>query len=165
MKFNGRVLVCGSRDFGTKIDESGKRQLDPESRSYRMEHIILDGLLSDWQSSHPGDFTVIEGEAMGADLIAANWATKMMMQDGHAVEVEHYPADWEKYGKGAGPVRNKQMLTEGQPTLVLAFSNDFTASRGTNNMIQQATKAGVPVVKVEIPRMTTQVVPNKLFEE
>ena len=55
-----------------------------------------------------------------------------------------FPADWNSYGKAAGPIRNKQMLDEGKPDVVIAFPG----GTGTANMIMQATKAGVKVVKV-----------------
>jgi hypothetical protein len=59
--------------------------------------------------------------------------------------VRHFPADWDKYGKAAGPIRNKQMLDEGKPQAVIAFSYDLARSRGTANMVAQARDAGLPV--------------------
>lgn len=55
-----------------------------------------------------------------------------------------YLADWKTHGLNAGPIRNKQMLDEGKPDLVLAFPG----GRGTANMVTQARKAGVRVVDV-----------------
>jgi hypothetical protein len=43
-------------------------------------------------------------------------------------------------------MRNRQMLEEGRPGLVVYFSNDLTTSRGTQNMVNQARKAGIEVV-------------------
>jgi hypothetical protein len=40
-----------------------------------------------------------------------------------------------------GPIRNKPMLEEGKPDLVVAFPS----GRGTANMMKQAREAGVPV--------------------
>lgn len=54
-----------------------------------------------------------------------------------------FPADWDKYGRAAGPIRNKQMLEyilEENP-IVAAFWDG--KSRGTKNMIDQASKADV----------------------
>lgn len=61
------------------------------------------------------------------------------------MNVEKYPADWEKYGKVAGPIRNQQMLDEGKPDVVYAFTDDLSNSRGTADMCRRANKAGVPV--------------------
>lgn len=92
-------------------------------------------------------FVVIEGQCPkgGADLYAEQWAKA------HAEEgVEHlpFPADWEQYGKSAGPIRNRQMLKEGKPDLVVAFHDDLFASKGTKDMVDVAMKAGVPVYHI-----------------
>lgn len=79
---------------------------------------------------------IIEGEAKGADTHARKWA------EAQDVAVEPYPAEWELYGKAAGHIRNKQMLVDGQPDLVLAFSHELSASRGTTNMVTQSREAG-----------------------
>lgn len=82
---------------------------------------------------------VIEGEAKGADT----WARLAAQELG--ITVLKFPADWNKYGKSAGPIRNIQMLKEGQPDLVLAFHDDVEHSKGTKNMVEISRKAGVAV--------------------
>jgi hypothetical protein len=62
-------------------------------------------------------------------------------------QIKPYPADWDKYGKAAGPIRNKQMLDEGNPEKVIAFR--FKNSRGTQNMINQAEKAGIKTIVID----------------
>lgn len=85
---------------------------------------------------------VIEGEARGADTLARLWAEEQ------GISVIKFPADWAKYGRAAGPIRNGQMLKEGKPELVIAFlSKD---SKGTRNMIAQARGALVPVHVVNV---------------
>lgn len=83
--------------------------------------------------------TIIEGEARGADTMAARSAERM------GVALERYPAKWDEHGKAAGPIRNQQMLTEGKPDAVFAFHDDIRASRGTKDMCDRAAKAGIPV--------------------
>ena len=85
---------------------------------------------------------IIEGEARGADRNARVYG------ESKGIPVHRFPADWNTHGKAAGPIRNKQMLTEGKPELVVAFRGPN--SRGTQNMINQAEKAGVPVKVIEI---------------
>lgn len=115
-----RVLVCGSRDFD-----------DAE-----MIFMVLDG-----QHRLQPIACIIEGEAPGADTIARVWAEDV------GIEVARFPADWKQYGKAAGPIRNKQMLVEGKPDLVLAFpKGPLSESKGTKNMVGQAEAAGVRVV-------------------
>ena len=54
----------------------------------------------------------------------------------------------EKYGKGAGSIRNCQMLNEGNPDLILAFHPDINSSKGTKNMVSQAIKSQIPVMLI-----------------
>lgn len=85
-------------------------------------------------SQHPVD-VVIEGCARGADSIAEAWAVA------RSIELWHFPADWKTFGPRAGPARNLQMLVVGEPDLVVAFPG----GRGTANMVDIATNAGVKV--------------------
>ncbi len=84
---------------------------------------------------------VIEGGAHGADLYAKWIAEALFGED----SVEEYPANWNQFGKAAGPIRNQQMIDEGFPTTVLAFHSNLIASRGTRDMIKRALKVGLPV--------------------
>lgn len=119
-----KVLVCGGREF------------DDWDLLYSTLYEIFDnGCVS---LSDP--FIIIEGGAKGADFLARVWA-KYMAIEFEAVSYEEYPADWKKYGKSAGHIRNKQMLEEGNPDLVLVFPG----GSGTANMVSQAKKRGVPI--------------------
>jgi len=82
---------------------------------------------------------VIEGEAAGADSIARDVAEQF------GIPVMRFPADWKRYGRAAGPIRNTQMLKEGMPDFVIAFHDDIDSSKGTRNMVEQAKKKGIPV--------------------
>ena len=78
---------------------------------------------------------IIHGDAAGADRVAGQVAAKL------GLEVWKFPANWARYGKSAGPRRNYQMIQEGRPTHVLAFPG----GRGTQNMVEQADAAGLPI--------------------
>jgi hypothetical protein len=87
---------------------------------------------------------VIEGEAKGADSLARQWAYD------NDIPVEKYPADWTAHGRAAGPIRNRKMLTEGKPDIVVAFpSVPLDQSKGTRNMVEQARKADIKVIVAE----------------
>lgn len=116
-----KVLVCGGRDY----------------RDRRRVFEVLDGLVMDL--ARPPVSTIIQGEARGADTLGKVWARS------RRVRVESYAADWETHGRAAGPIRNKRMLDEGRPDLVVAFPG----GRGTANMVEQARAAGVEVVVAE----------------
>jgi YspA, cpYpsA-related SLOG family len=80
---------------------------------------------------------LIEGGALGADRFARKWA-----QD-RGVPVATFEADW-SLGRSAGPMRNRRMLVDGKPHHVIAFPG----GRGTENMVLQAKRAGVPVTEI-----------------
>ena len=80
---------------------------------------------------------LIEGEAPGADTLSRICAEEMN------IPVLKFSADWKKFGRAAGPIRNKQMLDKGKPNLVVAFHDNIAESKGTKNMLAQAKKAGV----------------------
>ncbi len=82
---------------------------------------------------------IIEGEARGADTLAREVAEEL------GIAVLPFPAQWKVYGRGAGPVRNIQMLTHGRPDRVLAFHNNLFRSKGTKHMVKIARIAGIPV--------------------
>lgn len=110
-----RLLICGSRSW----------------TDYPL-------ILSTLRELHDVE-VVIEGDAPGADTLAARAAREFR------IPVLPFPADWDRHGRAAGPIRNQEMLDEGHPDLVLAFSEDLNSSRGTADMVAQARRAGVPV--------------------
>jgi len=114
-----RILVCGGRNYR-----------DPDA-----VYSALDNL----KRGQSGVSLVIEGGALGADCFAAEWA------DMTGTPHMQFAADWKRFGRAAGAIRNKQMLDEGKPDLVVAFPG----GRGTANMIAQAEKAGVRVQRME----------------
>jgi hypothetical protein len=86
---------------------------------------------------------IIEGEGRGADIIA-----RKIGQAKH-ITIWQYPANWQLYGRSAGPIRNTQMLDEGKPDLIVAFHNDIKHSKGTADMIKQATERKIKTLIVE----------------
>ena len=108
-----RVLVCGGRDY------------DDRDRAFAE----LDAL-------QPIRM-VIHGNARGADMLAGIWCRHRSVQEVAC------PAQWSKFGKRAGPMRNEAMLGH-SPDLVLAFPG----GAGTADMVRRARRAGVRVVEV-----------------
>lgn len=84
-----------------------------------------------------GRHVLIHGAARGADTMAANIASSL------GWDVESYPADWDKHGRSAGPIRNQQMVDLGAD-ICLAFP--LGESRGTRHCMKIAEKAGIKVV-------------------
>lgn len=107
-----RVLVCGSRSWTDKTPI--KRRL-----------CLL-----------PGSVTVVHGAARGADALAGQVAAELNFA------VEEYPADWNRHGRAAGPMRNIEMLDSGVD-LVLAFR--VGDSPGTKHCLSAAKSRGLPI--------------------
>ncbi len=78
---------------------------------------------------------IIQGGARGADHLARVWANAFH------IPCISYVANWKLHGKKAGPIRNKQMIDEGKPDLVLAFPG----GKGTASMVKIAKDANVTV--------------------
>lgn len=83
---------------------------------------------------------VFSGLAHGADTMALRWAAE------EDLPVKKFPADWDKYGKAAGPIRNEQMAQEAD-ALVAFWDGE---SRGTKSMIDLALKNGLFVVVIPV---------------
>ena len=86
---------------------------------------------------------IIHGAAPGADTLADTIAKKL------GFEVIPFPAEWARYGKAAGPIRNRKMLDE-EPDKVIAFHNDIENSKGTKDCKEEAEKRGILVDLVSI---------------
>lgn len=74
-----------------------------------------------------GVTAVVSGSARGPDRWGELWALH------HSIDLIRYPAEWKKYGRYAGHIRNKRMAEVGDELLVLWDG----ISAGTFNMIQQ----------------------------
>ena len=107
-----RMLVCGGRHF--------------DNASW------LRVTLDEMHKNEPVS-CLIEGGALGADRLAREWAIRA------GAEVMTFDADWMAHGKKAGPMRNRRMLQEGMPDLVVAFPG----GAGTANLLNQARWRGI----------------------
>lgn len=84
--------------------------------------------------------TVFVGDATGADALAVEWAVN------NDRDLIVYKADWDKYGKSAGPRRNEKMLKEaGVDAVVITFHDN----KGTKNCIKQTKAMNMIVLRVE----------------
>ena len=81
---------------------------------------------------------VVSGCASGVDTLAISYGFE------HNIPVKKFPADWKKYSKAAGMIRNKQMgdytLASGVGGLIALWDG---TSRGTKGMIEIAKKLGL----------------------
>lgn len=102
-------------------------------------HLYLDELLKKY--GKPEVF--IHGDCVGVDIIGGHWAN---IND---IPVEKYPAEWSKYGKKAGPIRNQHMASlVSEQDLCIGIWNG--KSRGTQHMLMTCESKGVPIELLKI---------------
>ena len=107
-----RVLCCGGRDF---TDMNFVTQRLNELRQ------VL------------GDFAVIHGGTRGADRLAGEWGKA------NGLPVIEVAANWDRYAKSAGSIRNAWMIEVCCPTYAVAFPG----GAGTQDMIRKCQAKGI----------------------
>jgi hypothetical protein len=120
-----KILVCGSRHWD-----------DIETIARVLEGLPKSGV------------TIIHGAARGADMIAGEVAKQF------GWNVREYPAQWDKHGKAAGPLRNQLMLDrenlrDNPIELCIAFHDELHKQEGgTYDMVRRSAALGIPVRNV-----------------
>ncbi len=116
-----RVIVAGSQTFNNY--EFIKNTLD----------VLLKGR---------GVTQIVCGMAKGVDLCGKRYAEE------RGLIVGEFPADWGKYGRSAGFIRNKEMANHA--TLAIVFWNGV--SPGAKNMFETMQKMGKETELIMIPK-------------
>ena len=109
------VIIAGSRNFD----------------DYHRLETACDNILK--SAAADRQITVFSGGAGGTDTLGERYA------QARGYQLRRFPADWEQYGKAAGPVRNHHMAKEAD--MVICFWNGL--SKGTHHMISTAKKLGL----------------------
>lgn len=107
-----KVIIAGGRDFDNYV-------------------LLLESVIS----SNFDITEIVSGGARGADLVGELLASDL------EIPLTRFPADWTKYGRAAGPIRNSEMANYAD-ALIAMWDGE---SSGTKNMIAQATKQGLGV--------------------
>ena len=110
-----RIIIAGGRDF----------------RNYDLLVETMNHLLSNISD----DITVVCGKARGADTLGEQYAKE------HGYSVRYFPADWDRYGKAAGYIRNTEMAKNADA--LVAFWDGV--SLGTHHMSETAKAHGLKV--------------------
>lgn len=108
------IVICGSRHF----------------TDYSVLSSALDDFLSDFQKD---DICIVSGGCRGADSLALRYA-----QD-RSISFLKFPADWQRFGKSAGVIRNFQMLE----IAYICFGFHDGVSRGTAHMLRISRKKNI----------------------
>ena len=102
------------------------------------------------------DVTLIHGDARGVDTFAKEvaWNDFHNGTIGMAWKTKPYSVskeEWKQYGRQAGPRRNRIMLTESKPHVLISFPG----GRGTADCIRTAGELGISVVSFfDAPKLT-----------
>ena len=142
-----RICVCGGRTYGVYVDPVGddhKASSDGQKRRMRekaqaqaaAEVSFLRTALDTFNTRTRKIEEVITGAADGADSLGIDWARD------NEIDFIGIPAKWKKHGKAAGSIRNGDILQKYRPDFVIAFKG----GRGTNDMIERAWAAAVPIL-------------------
>lgn len=109
-----KVIIAGSRDFSDyeKLKE-----------------------VCDYMLSRQTDVEIVSGAARGADILGEQYAK----EKGHSLK--QFPAEWDKFGKRAGYLRNEDMAKYSDA--LIAFWDG--KSKGTEHMISLAKKYNLKV--------------------
>jgi hypothetical protein len=110
-----RILVTGSRNFTNR-------------------ETVLE-ILSEYWEEGVEDTVLIHGGARGLDELAADVAFQLGW-----VEELHF-AEWERFGKSAGHIRNQAMVDSGADVCI---GFPMAGSRGTWDCLKRAADAGIP---------------------
>jgi hypothetical protein len=115
-----KVIIAGSRDF----------------KDYDLLVKVCDRMLI---NIRPSDIEIVSGTALGADTLGERYAIE------RGYKIRRFHADWGKYNKGAGYIRNKEMAEYADA--LIAFWD--SSSRGTKHMIDLAKNRGLKI-KVQL---------------
>lgn len=117
-----RILICGGRNFNDKqLFIRAMKELEEKHGHFSTENTVI-----------------IHGAARGADTLGMEYGYSRRFL------VKPFHANWERYGKSAGVLRNVEMLEKGEPNLVVAFPS----GRDTAHMVRIAKAANVPVEEI-----------------
>ena len=112
-----RVIIAGSCSF----------------TDYDRLQAVCDNILANKCRTHA--IVVISGTARGADTLGERYAQE------RGYGLQRFPADWQQYGRAAGPIRNRQMADNADA--LICFWNGHSPS--AKNMISTANRRGLNV--------------------
>lgn len=112
-----RIVVAGCRNY--EDYEEARAYIEMCIKTIRNKYVLV----------------FLSGGCSGADMLGERYANE------NGFQIERYPADWQKYGKTAGPKRNLQMAKDCD--YVICFWDGKI--RGTASMIAYAKEFRKPI--------------------
>lgn len=121
-----RIIIAGSRNFN--------------------DYVLLEKALNKYiedKKINPDEIEIVSGHARGADSLGELFAKNNKLQ------LAKFPAQWDKYGKSAGFLRNREMANYALQETGVLFAFWDGQSRGTNHMINFSREKGLEVHVVQ----------------
>jgi hypothetical protein len=122
------VVVSGSREF----------------KGHTVWPLAALNWLQIWSEQAGEPLKMIHGFARGFDKYVYRWV-QFQRKAGKDVSEQGYPADWGRYGKGAGVLRNDEMLRLHGHELDLGLCLPHPEGSGTQDMMRKLREAGIPI--------------------
>lgn len=135
-----RILITGSRDW------RDRKAIFDGIFGYLNEHWA-------YQISGPHEVTIMQGGQVSEDKIThEKWGADYFAdQVAWAVGFKRdlYPADWKRYGKRAGRIRNQEMVDTHKINKIYAcLAFPLGRSPGTRDCMRRADAVGIPVINL-----------------
>ncbi|MDX1470229.1 MAG: hypothetical protein R3213_01935 [Flavobacteriaceae bacterium] len=106
------------------------------SRNLEIDEYLIDELCRTMLDDDPTE--IVSGGSGSVDLSGEDYALLK------GLPIEQFLADWDKFGKSAGPIRNRAMAEYGD-ALLLVWDG---SSKGSANMKDEMEKLGKPVYEI-----------------
>ena len=122
-----RIIICGGRHF----------------KDYNALESLVDSVLVEKGLSN-NEVEIVSGHCEGADMLGELYAKN------HRIICKVFPAEWTKYGRAAGPIRNSHMIeyaSESAIPIVVAFVSPRT--KGTTDTVNKAIKRGFSIFRYD----------------
>jgi len=101
---------------------------------------MFENYILDWELTNGKITNIISGGCVGTDKLAEKYAIK------YNIPTTIHEAQWDKYGKSAGPIRDKKIVDDCSHLIAFLSSK----SVGTKITINMAKKAGKDITIIEI---------------
>jgi hypothetical protein len=128
---SARIIIAGTRNLGRDV-------------AIKLISMALDGVLPKFAGE---PLEIVSGHGGDVDLAGEDWAAR------HGVPVKLFPADWDKLGRAAGPIRNRQMAEYAALAddceLLLIWDGK---SPGSRSMRSEAERAGIGISEIVVKR-------------
>lgn len=114
------------------------------SRKWTNYPIIKETLRVMFKDVAREDIFLAHGGCRGADLMAERAATFLGVSAGN---ITVYPYK-QALGRGGGPVRNEEMISQFGANVVVAFAHNLPSTKGTKDCVTRAIQYGIPVLHI-----------------